>query len=362
MSSLDERRARVPALQGGRQEAGQALLPVRDVPGHGHEPRRRGRDRRPRGRLEELRHPRAADRAEGRPGDDLLRPAARLVLLLPLLPAADLQVAGDGDPRPRSGSRRFCLVLLLALPFVDLRTERRLSRRPVAIVAAALSILSMGVLTYKGAVAKEPIASEVEAAIPSWAQKQGFAGNPEALAGAKLFAESGCTNCHTYLGSGGSNLGAPDLRAEGAKGKGVQFQIDHLKSPSLRQPRLADAALRRARRGQPAQARRLPRGLQGSEVGYGAMRVFLGITGASGAPYAARLLEALAAAGCEVGLCASRAGIEVLATELYGDARLSARRDARAPDRAACARRSPSTTSATGTRRTRAARRRSTAT
>ena len=53
------------------------------------------------------------------------------------------------------------------------------------------------------------------------------------------------------------------------------------------------------------------------------MRVFLGITGASGAPYAARLLEALAGAGCEIGLCASRAGIEVLATELYRDARLS---------------------------------------
>jgi flavin prenyltransferase len=52
------------------------------------------------------------------------------------------------------------------------------------------------------------------------------------------------------------------------------------------------------------------------------VRVFLGITGASGAPYAARLLEALGAAGCEVGLTASRAGIEVLATELYGEATL----------------------------------------
>ena len=49
------------------------------------------------------------------------------------------------------------------------------------------------------------------------------------------------------------------------------------------------------------------------------MHVFLGITGASGAPYAARLLEALAAADCEIGVCASRAGIEVLATELYGN-------------------------------------------
>src|SRR5215831_15432807 len=53
------------------------------------------------------------------------------------------------------------------------------------------------------------------------------------------------------------------------------------------------------------------------------MRVFLGVTGASGAPYAKRLLDALVGAGCEVGLCASAAGVEVLATELYGDAALS---------------------------------------
>ena len=49
------------------------------------------------------------------------------------------------------------------------------------------------------------------------------------------------------------------------------------------------------------------------------MRVFLGITGASGAPYAARLVQALAASDCEVGVCISRAGYEVLATELYRD-------------------------------------------
>ncbi len=53
------------------------------------------------------------------------------------------------------------------------------------------------------------------------------------------------------------------------------------------------------------------------------MHVFLGITGASGAPYAARLLEALAGAGCEVGVSASSAGVEVLATELYANPRLS---------------------------------------
>jgi menaquinol-cytochrome c reductase cytochrome b/c subunit len=130
------------------------------------------------------------------------------------------------------GIPTICLILLLALPFFDLGMERRLSRRPVAIVAAALTVLAMGALTYKGATAEEAIASEVKAAIPSWAQKQGFEGNQEAIDGANLFAESGCTNCHTYLGVGSSNLGAPDLSDEGSKNKGIQFQVDHLECPS----------------------------------------------------------------------------------------------------------------------------------
>jgi 4-hydroxy-3-polyprenylbenzoate decarboxylase len=53
------------------------------------------------------------------------------------------------------------------------------------------------------------------------------------------------------------------------------------------------------------------------------VKLFLGITGGSGAPYAARLIGALAAADCEIGVCASDAGVQVLATELYGDASLS---------------------------------------
>src|SRR2546421_2584298 len=53
------------------------------------------------------------------------------------------------------------------------------------------------------------------------------------------------------------------------------------------------------------------------------MRIFLGITGASGAAYAARLVEVLARADVELGLCASAAGLEVVATELYANPRLS---------------------------------------
>jgi Cytochrome b subunit of the bc complex len=124
------------------------------------------------------------------------------------------------------------LVLLLAIPFIDLRAERRLSRRPVAIIASILVVLSMGILTYKGATAKEALGSELVAKVPSWAAKQGFTGNAQAIAGGKIFAQSGCLNCHTYLGVGGHNLGAPELTAEGAKNKGIAFQIAHLKCPA----------------------------------------------------------------------------------------------------------------------------------
>ncbi len=128
------------------------------------------------------------------------------------------------------------IVLLLAVPFIDTRTERRLSRRPVAVVAAILVVISMGVLTWKGATAKEFLGTEVRALVPKWAKEQGFQSNKQALAGAYLFSESGCLNCHTYLGVGGSQLGAPNLTAEGAKNKGIQFQIDHLKCPACVNP------------------------------------------------------------------------------------------------------------------------------
>jgi len=124
------------------------------------------------------------------------------------------------------------LIIAYLLPFIDRRMERRLTRRPVAVIGAILVVVSMGVLTYKGATAKEALASEVLQAVPTWAQREGFAGNADALAGAKTFASSGCTACHTYLGTGSSNLGAPDLSAEGTKGRNKQFFMQYIKDPS----------------------------------------------------------------------------------------------------------------------------------
>ena len=128
------------------------------------------------------------------------------------------------------------LILLIAVPFIDIRSERRLLRRPVAIVASILVVLSMGVLTYKGATAKEALGTELLARVPAWSQKEGFTSNKQAIAGARLFAVAGCLNCHTYNGDGGHNLGAPELTAEGAKNKGVAFQVAHLKCPACVNP------------------------------------------------------------------------------------------------------------------------------
>jgi len=124
------------------------------------------------------------------------------------------------------------LIILFLLPFVDVRRERRLLRRPVAIVAAVLVVISMGVLTYKGATAKEALASEVVQAVPTWAAREGFQNNKQAVAGATIFASSGCTACHTYLGTGSSNLGAPDLSSIGKSGRGVQGFANYVADPS----------------------------------------------------------------------------------------------------------------------------------
>ena len=125
------------------------------------------------------------------------------------------------------------LVLLLGLPFYDRRRERRPSRRPVAMVAALLTVLSMGVLTYKGATAEESLGSTLIAdGVPKeWAEEQGFAGDEQAEAGATLFAQAGCLQCHIYLGFGAGALGAPDL-SEIGQTNDAEYFVQYLANPS----------------------------------------------------------------------------------------------------------------------------------
>ena len=131
------------------------------------------------------------------------------------------------------GIPTIALVLLLGLPFYDRRRERRPSRRPVAMVAAVLTVISMAVLTYKGATAEESLGSQLIAdRVPNeWAQEQGFAGEARAEAGAELFAETGCLQCHTYSGFGSGNLGAPELSDIGQTNDAEYF-VRYLSNPA----------------------------------------------------------------------------------------------------------------------------------
>ena len=136
------------------------------------------------------------------------------------------------------GVPTIALILLLALPFLDVRRERRIIRRPVALVAGILVIISMGVLTYKGATAEEggDVGAEL---VTQWVEEGGIEENlaegatiEQAQLGAELMAESGCLNCHTYRGAGSPNLGAPDLTAIGAENRGVDYFHRYVANPT----------------------------------------------------------------------------------------------------------------------------------
>jgi menaquinol-cytochrome c reductase cytochrome b/c subunit len=118
------------------------------------------------------------------------------------------------------------LVLLLAMPFMDTRRERRLSRRPVALVAFIIVVISMGTLTWKGATAKEASSG---ADIHKWQQDVGFPDT--ALPGADIVSRAGCLACHSYDGDGSVNYGAPDLTAIGKGGQSAAFFAAYVGDP-----------------------------------------------------------------------------------------------------------------------------------
>jgi quinol---cytochrome c reductase cytochrome c subunit, bacillus type len=128
------------------------------------------------------------------------------------------------------GIPTIALILLIMLPFLDRRRVRRPSARPVAMVAAVLTIVSMGVLTWKGATANEALASEIVQNVPRWIKDEHLP--KQAVPGVNLFARAGCTACHTYDGAGGSQLGAPDLTDIASRHLSIATQIQHLNDPS----------------------------------------------------------------------------------------------------------------------------------
>jgi menaquinol-cytochrome c reductase cytochrome b/c subunit len=101
------------------------------------------------------------------------------------------------------GVPTIAMVLLFLLPFYDRGPERRPERRPIAMAALVLTVVSMAYLTYAGANAGPP--SEIDMQV-----------SPQYEAGKEVVAQTGCLACHR-LGENGNPGPGPELTDIGAR-------------------------------------------------------------------------------------------------------------------------------------------------
>ncbi len=111
----------------------------------------------------------------------------------------------------------FPLLLILALflvPLLSNRGERAMSRRPVSVLAVVVIYTVLGVLTYQGSTS--PWSPQMTAwsgdAIPVDIVRRC---TPRQLAGAIVFQNKDCRNCHALEGIGGKR--GPDLTRVGSR-------------------------------------------------------------------------------------------------------------------------------------------------
>ena len=89
-----------------------------------------------------------------------------------------------------------CMVLLILLPFIDRNPERHPVRRPVAMLAAVVTVSAMAYLTILGAVAGSPTEIDMKVA-------------PQFEKGKDVAASSGCLGCHKIGENGNAGPGPP---------------------------------------------------------------------------------------------------------------------------------------------------------
>ncbi len=164
------------------------------------------------------------------------------------------------------GIPTIALILLISMPFIDLRAERRPLRRPVAMVAAVLVILSMGILTYKGATAKEALGSELHRPRPDLGEGAGIREQPEGRCRGEALRRR-----RLRLVPHLPRRRRQQPRRAGPVRRGRQEQGHRLpdrppEMPLVREQRQPDALVRVAGRNEPRQAGGVPRGVEGPEV------------------------------------------------------------------------------------------------
>jgi menaquinol-cytochrome c reductase cytochrome b/c subunit len=115
-------------------------------------------------------------------------------------PPAFVALASFGVPT-------ICMIMLFLLPFYDRSPERRIERRPIALVAGITVIATMAYLTYEGANAGPP--GTIDMPTPAAVIALGPATVAEFNAGKAVAAQSGCQACHKIGDDGNSGPGPP---------------------------------------------------------------------------------------------------------------------------------------------------------
>ena len=115
------------------------------------------------------------------------------------------------------------MALLILTPFIDRGPERRIHRRPIAVITAVAVIAFLAYMTNTGAEAPSGLGSAAEGLPLSGL-------DPAAEAGATIFLTEGCTSCHTIAGVGAPGPG-PNLSNEGSKGHPPEYYEGFLKDP-----------------------------------------------------------------------------------------------------------------------------------
>jgi menaquinol-cytochrome c reductase cytochrome b/c subunit len=133
------------------------------------------------------------------------------------------------------GVPTICMILLFLLPFYDRSPERRIERRPVALVAGLTTIFAMAFLTYSGANTGSP--NSVDLKPPSTLSASEAA---TFRAGELVVGQSGCLACHV-IGDNGNNGPGPPLTNIGSTLR-PQAIASTLRNPTAPMPSFSSLA------------------------------------------------------------------------------------------------------------------------
>jgi ubiquinol-cytochrome c reductase cytochrome b subunit/menaquinol-cytochrome c reductase cytochrome b/c subunit len=108
-------------------------------------------------------------------------------------------------PMATVGLPTILMVLLLLLPFYDRSPERRITHRPVALVAALFTIAAIAYLTFTGATTGSPNSVDMKPPANFTADQKATFTRGELVVG-----QSGCLACHV-IGDNGNDGPGPNL-------------------------------------------------------------------------------------------------------------------------------------------------------